>query len=308
MKQFLCIVTCLMALMVAGSTASAAGEGPFDRYIRPLSNPVYSIDPRNETTVRVVHLRQRLPSRIKTNLGKVPLDGDMDVTALQLTYAFNERFSIVAEKTGYIDFNPNKTLTDETGWADYGAGVKYAFIYDPDSKFILSSRLFVEFTQGNGNVFQGNGDGNITPSLHFLKGFDKLQLVGGAGVTIPIDSDEESTVFFNSWHASYEVTPWFFPLIELNHFRVISAGDGDNGLVSSIVEFEGGDLINFGASSGMSNRDIVTMAIGSRFRVLNDTFDFMKNMDIGVAYEVPLTNKNANLMDDRWTFDMVFYF
>ena len=94
--------------MAAGPSAWAADDGPFDQYIRPLSNPVYNIDPRNETTMRVIHLQQKLPSHIKTTLGRVDLDGDFNVTALQLTYAFNERFSLVAEKTGYIDFNPDR--------------------------------------------------------------------------------------------------------------------------------------------------------------------------------------------------------
>ena len=294
-----------MALAV-GSSAWAAEDGPFDQYIRPLSNPVYNIDPRNETTVRVAYLRQSLPSHIKTTAGRVKLGGDLNVTALQLTYAFNERFSLVAEKTGYVDFNPNNTLSDETGWADYGAGVKYAFIYDEENKFILSSRVLLELTQGSGNVYQGNGEGNIAPSLNFLKGFDKLQLVGGVGVVIPFDRDEESIMLFDTWHASYAVTPWFFPLIELNHFRVLDEGKSKD-LVPSIVKFEGGDLINFGAPNSDDNKDIVTLALGSRFRVL-DNYGFINNMDIGVGYEFPLTDRNSNLMDSRWNFDVVFYF
>ena len=305
MKWFSGIAACLLALVVV-SSSWAAEKGPFDQYIRPLSNPVYNIDPRNETTVRVVQLRQSLPSHINTSIGRVKLGGDMNVTALQLTYAFNERFSLVAEKTGYIDFNPNNTLKDQTGWADYGAGVKYAFIYDEENKFILSSRVLIELTQGSKDVYQGNGEGNVTPSLHFLKGFDKLQLIGGLGVTIPFDGDEESVVMFDTWHASYAVTPWFFPLIELNHFRVLDDGK-NNDLVPSVVSFEGGDLINFGAMHGKRNKDIVTLAIGSRFRLLED-YRFIKNMDIGVGYEFPLTDSNDNLMDDRWTFDVVFYF
>jgi len=305
MKWFNGIVACLLSMIVC-SSAWAAEEGPFDRYIRPLSNPVYNIDPRNETTFRLAHLRQNLPSHVKTTAGRVKLGGDMDVTAVQLTYAFNERFSLVAEKTGYIDFNPNRTLESDTGFADYGAGLKYAFIYDEEDKFILSGRVLFELTQGSSEVFQGNGDGNVAPSLHFFKGFDKLQLVGGMGVVLPFDRDEESTVLFDTWHASYAVTPWFFPLIELNHFRVLDEGDRDN-LVPSIVKFEGGDLINLGSQRGKSNQDIVTLALGSRFRVLQN-FGFMKNMDVGVAYEFPLTDRNENLMESRWTFDMVCYF
>lgn len=308
LKRFTVTAACLLsvALLATAATTCPAEDGPFDQYIRPLTNPVYNIDPRNETTLRVVHLQQKMPSHIETTLGRVALGGDFNVTALQLTYAFNERFSLVAEKTGYIDFNPDNTLSDENGWADYGAGLKYAFLYDPDSKFILSGRMFFELTQGSSEVFQGNGNGNVTPSLHFLKGFDRLQLAGGAGVTIPFDSGDESTVMFDTWHVSYAVTPWFFPLIELNHFCVLDEGNRKS-LVPSIVSFEGGDLINFGAQHGERNKHIVTLGLGSRFRVLQDVA-FIKNMDLGVGYEFPLTDKNENLMEDRWTFDVVFYF
>jgi hypothetical protein len=113
-------------------------------------------------------------------------------------------------------------------------------------------------------------------------------------------------MMFDTWHASYAVTPWFFPLIELNHFRVLDEGDS-NDLVPSVANFEGGDLINWGAPNADRNKDIVTMAVGSRFRVL-DNYGFLNNMDIGIAYELPLTEKRNNLMESRWTFDLVCYF
>ena len=55
MKWFNGIAAFLLIMVVC----SPAWAGAFDQYIRPLSNPVYNIDPRNETTVRVAHLRQR---------------------------------------------------------------------------------------------------------------------------------------------------------------------------------------------------------------------------------------------------------
>jgi len=309
MKNKLVIVLMLTMLgFVFSSAASAAEEKkPFSRFIRPLSNPVYSIDPRNETTIRVIHARQKLPEHIKTTIGDdVKLDGDLNVTALQLTYAINERLSIVAEKTGYIDFNPDNTLSSEDGWADYGAGLKYAFIYNPEDEFIVSGRLMLELTQGSNEVFQGNGEGNIAAQVNFLKGFCKFQVNGGIGAIIPFDREEESTIAFSNLHVSYALTPKIFPLIELNHFAVVREGRSgtvasQDELVASIVEFEGGDLINLGADHGNKNKHIVTLAAGIRFRC-------MENLDIGVAYEIPLTDKNANLMRDRITFDLVFYF
>jgi len=302
MKNNLVIALMLTVLVCVFSSAAYADceKKPFSRFIRPLSNPVYSIDPRNETTIRVIHARQNMPGHIRTTLGSVPLDGDLNITALQLTYAFNERFSLIAEKTGYIDFNPDNTLSSEDGWADYGAGLKYAFIYNPEKEFILSGRMMVELTQGSRDVFQGNGDGNIATQLNFLKGLNKFQINGGIGAILPLDRDEESTIAFSNLHISYALTPKIFPLIELNHFAVVDEGSRKD-LVPSIIEFEGGDLINFGAQHGKKNKHIVTLAAGIRFRC-------MENLDVGVAYEFPLTDKHENLMSDRLTFDIVFHF
>lgn len=306
MKRYLAAFLSIAMCALLAAPAGAADDSPFARFIRPISNPVYNIDPRNETTVRLIHAHQKLPEHIKTTLGRVRLDGDLNVTAVQLTFAVNERFSIVAEKTGYIDFDPDYTLENENGWADYGAGLKYAFIYDPENEFILSGRLFVELTQGSKSVFQGNGEGTIAPSISFLKALDKLQLVGTVGAILPIDGDAESTLVYDAWHVSYALTPKFFPLLELNHFAVIDEGDRRE-LVPGIAEFEGGDLINMGSHHARRNKHIVTMAAGFRYRLLENR-GILKNMDIGVAYEFPLTDKNANLMRDRWTFDLAFYF
>ncbi len=69
---------------------------------------------------------------------------------------------------------------------------------------------------------------------------------GGAGLIVPLDRDDESTMMFTNLHLSYALTPRIFPLIELNHFGVLQEGDRKE-LVASIAEFEGGDLINLGS-------------------------------------------------------------
>jgi hypothetical protein len=72
-------------------------------------------------------------------------------------------------------------------------------------------------------------------------------------------------------------------------------------LVASIAEFEGGDLINMGAHHAKKNKHLVTLALGCRYRC-------MKNLDFGLCYEFPLTDKNENLMRDRFTIDLVYHF
>ena len=112
----------------------------------------------------------------------------------------------------------------------------------------------------------------------------------------------------DSWHASFPLTDRIFPLIELNHFRVTEEGDGAarfdahvDGGVPAVARWEGGDLINLGAANADQEPDFVTLAVGTRVRI-NDGFD------LGVAYELPLTDEENGLMDNRITVDAVLTF
>lgn len=293
--------------------ASSAVAGQFDQYVMPVSNPVYDGDARNVTMVRPIYLRQNLPDKVDTIVGKVPVGGYVNGFALQASYAINERMSIVAVKDGYVDCNPDHTLNDHNGWADIAAGLQYSFLYMPEQDFILTGRLVYESTTGSDQVFQGNGDGNINPSILFLKGFNGFQFSGALGLVLPVDNDEENTLFYDSWHVSYAVTPWFHPLVELNHFHVLSAGDRnvpnaglgaigthqEDDLVAGIAKFNGCDIINLGGKHSDDNRDMVTMALGARFKV-------NQWVDLGAVYEFPLTDDSKGLLQDRLMVDAMF--
>ncbi len=223
-----CCAFCMLCLSCCCAELSAAEDNPFERFIRPITNPVYFDDARSESYVHLIYAYQRLPQHVKTVAGRVPLDGDFRVTALALNYAINDRLTLVAAKDGYIDCNPDNTKEDGEGWADIAAGVKYAVVRSPEHEFILSGKLLVELSQGSRDVLQGNGSGNIAPSLSFLKGVgSRGQVSGMAGGILPFNNHEESTLMFNSWHVSYAVTPKFFPLIELNHFWVVRQAHRD---------------------------------------------------------------------------------
>jgi hypothetical protein len=121
-------------------------------------------------------------------------------------------------------------------------------------------------------------------------------------------SNEQSTSDFISTHASYEVCSWFIPLIELNWFHVIDAGNGDGnyagqvgGAVPGVINFEGGDLFNLGGVNSTSNRDFVSAALGFRSRITEAA-------TLGLADEIPLTDDSDSLMKDRITLDLVWTF
>ncbi len=281
----------------------------FDAARRPITNPTKFDLAVPRTGVHAIYMHQNLPSNISFAGGKLPLDGDFNLYAIQFEYAFNERLSLVATKDGYVDFNPDNVLSDEEGFADLAAGLKYAFILDPVQQLAVSGSFVVELPTGQTKVFQGNGNGGIDLSFAALKLQDKWQFAGAAGLYLPFDNDEEATTGFASAHVGYNITDSFYALAELNWYTVLSTGDGSSqfsnsqlgSTVPGNVDFEGGDLINLGAANAGSNRDIVTAAIGLRYKIC----DFA---DTGVAYEIPLTNEEDNLMEDRITVDLVFTF
>lgn len=304
----------LSSLVLAGSvisdtttTAVTASSDGFAQARRPISNPTLFDLALPTTNVHPIFIYHGLPDRINTAIGDVDLGGDVEVYALQFEIALNERLSIVATKDGYVDMNPNHTLSSESGFANLGAGLKYAFILDPASGTALSGTLTFELPTGNSDVFQGEGDGAANLILSGLKLVDRWQFASGLGVQIPF-SDEQSTEGWLSAHVSYEVCKYFIPLVELNWFHVFDAGNGTGnypsqvgGLVPAVIEFEGGDFFNLGADHATENRDFVSAAFGFRAR-LTDC------IDVGAAYEIPLTNEEDSLMDERVTIDLVWKF
>ena len=200
-------------------------------------------------------------------------------------------------------------LSNEEGFANLAAGLKYAFILDPVKQLAVSGSAVIELPTGQTKVFQGTGDGALNLSTAVLKLTGKWQLAGSLGAHIPFDTGEESTTGHASAHVGYNITDKFYALAEVNWLTVLSRGDGSaefsssqlGSVVPKNIDFEGGDLINFGAANSGRNRDIVTAAVGLRYKICNMA-------DLGVAYELPLTDEEDNLMEDRITLDLVLTF
>ena len=288
-----------VATDIVTPTPTATSDG-FAQARRPISNPTLFDLALPTTNVHPIFIYHSLPNNISAANTKVPLGGDVEVYALQFEVALNERLSIVATKDGYVDMNPDNTLGNENGWANLGAGLKYAFVLDPVSQTAVSGTATIELPTGNDDVFQGEGDGALNLIVSGLKLVDKWQFAGAVGADIPF-SHEQSTSSFVSGHVSYEVCKWFTPLVELNWFHVWDAGDSGPFGVSPIVEFEGNDFFNLGAANAHENRDLVTAAVGFRSRILD-------NVDVGAAYEIPLTEEEDSLFEQRVTVDMIWKF
>ena len=276
------ILIMLLILLLVNQSCFADS---LENMISPISNPVNFEDPRINTEIRPIFMHHEIGNKFVTN------GGDVQLYALQMRFALTDNLALIATKDGFVDFNPDSTLTDETGFANIGGGLKYAF-YKTD-KEIISAGLRYEAPLGNRDVFQGNGDGFVNPFISAAKNLGLFNIMAGSGFRLPID-DADSTFYDLDFHFSYKMDN-FYPTVEVNLVHVVDGGERLG------IADEGQDLFSFG-STGATGKTLVTAAFGGRYRV-------SKDLDIGAAYQIPLTNGDgSNIIDWRVTADAIFSF
>jgi len=79
--------------------------------------------------------------------------------------------------------------------------------------------------------------------------------------------------------------------MELNYFYYTSGGKARD------LGFEGGDLVNFGSSSVGDHNDL-DLAFGLRYK-------FSEHLQLGGAFEFPLTTAHNSINDFRVTVDVI---
>jgi hypothetical protein len=82
-----------------------------------------------------------------------------------------------------------------------------------------------------------------------------------------------------------------YPLLEFNYFHYAKAGN------VRPIDFEGRDLINFGATE-VGGDNTISMAVGLRYKI-------SECIQFGGAYEFPVGG-DRDLLDYRVTLDMIF--
>ena len=261
--------------------------------IAPVANPLFFEEAQIRSDIRPIYMHHDFRTSLGGSIGAIPLGGDAQVAAVQLRWAINERWAIIATKDGYIDFNPDNTLAPDEGFGDLGFGVKYALIDHEEHQYMLTAGLKLELPTGNTGVLQGNGKGEWNPFISALKGYGDFHLSGTLGARIPNDFDDESSMLHYSLMADCYLHRYFIPFATVSAFTVLSEG---NGLP---LTAEGFDLVNFGASSA-SGTTQAAVGVGFRSRVL-------EQCDFGFAYEWGVTGTD-DIFDNRATFDFVYRF
>lgn len=243
----------------------------------PISAGTTFESPVIETDLEAHVIHQNLPK------DSIFGGGYFNVYALQGRYAVNDKWAIIATKDGYIDLNPD-VGESETGWADIAAGFKTMVYEDRENGVIVTPGFIVETDVGNGEVFQGNGDGLLRPFVSAAWDDNELNLIGSLGYNHPLDSDAESSSLDYHAHVSYEITRDWLAVFEFNGITYTSDGD------ALPVNFEGGDLINLGAGD-VSGNSVFSGAIGAAYRIGS-------RAQLGLTYEQPIGGRE-DLLDDR---------
>ena len=277
----------LTAVWAADLALGGSFEAGHERYAPPLSNPLFNETPWITTEARPIHFRQKIPNGFLSN------GGDIVVTAVELRLAVTERFGIIATKDGYADIDFDAALPDESGFANISLGGKYAVVSDPSKGALVTIGAEYEAPIGNlrtaGIDLQGEGDGFLDLFVSGARTVGNWGLQGNAGVNLAIDGDHDTSMLHISGHADYDLGG-VYPLVEINAF--IPVRDGDR----TPVNFEGVDLVNFGATDPDG---VVTGALGVRFTP-------HRNVVLGLGYERTLSDQE-DIFEDRFYVDAVLF-
>lgn len=216
--------------------------------------------------------------------------------------AITERWSLVINKLGFIGEQPsnsNPFLSSHTGLTEIWLGPKWTFYRCEDSGTVAAFGTTFEIPLGSERLGQGTGDLSIVPYFSVAQNFGRssygsFNAMGVMGYAFTVTA-ARSQNFFTSLHLDYDVANMhkIYPLIELNWMQHTVNGN------RLPFNFEGGDLGNFG-SARVSGTGVVDLAFGARYK-------FSECVQLGSTLQFPLTG-NKDLLDWRWTIDMIFRF
>ena len=267
----------------------------FDGFVSPVSNPSEFEDPRSLTEVRPVFIYEQAPLKNSIFHG-----GDIEFFGVQARLALTDRLSVVMQKMGWDWIEPHAAqdgFQPHSGFSEIDIGPKFTFWRNECTKTLAAVGLTFEIPAGRSSIGQGVGTLSLRPYASLAQAFGKSQYgtfnaMGTLGYDFSVDN-KRSDFFFLSLHLDYDVynAHKFYPLVELNWFHYTTNGH------ANVLPFEGLDLANFG-STKVSGTDTLTMALGGRYK-------FREWAQVGTAIEWPIGGQR-NLMEFRWTLDLIF--
>lgn len=284
------IISFLFGFLLLVPTIAQADR--VDQMVSPGFHPVTFEDPRSISEARFLYVYHQIDDQFVT------AGGDAQVYALQLRYAIDDRWSIIATKDGFVDFNPQTTLPKKTGLADIELGTKYVFYSDRENGKIASLQLRYLIPTGDEDVLQGNGDGSIHPSVSSAIALsENVTLTTGTGLRIPM-SNNDSSFWDLDAQVDYRVDTCYgawYPFVGASLIHVMNGGN------RLPISDEGQDFFNLGSSTS-TGEDMVLGATGLKYRPVN-------NIDIGTSFQFPFDRQTGTrIIEQRWMFDVSYRF
>src|SRR5262249_20078917 len=179
----------------------------FDVFASPVTNPFYMEDPRALTEVRPLFIAQNSPNHVPVFAG-----GNSYFYGVQGRVAFNDQWSLVINKFGFVTFdpnNPNVDLHSKTGFAEIHLGPKWTFLHNASTNTVAAVGLTLEVPFGSKQVLQDTGTLSLDPYISFAQSFGRtsygqFNFMGTAGFNFSVD-DQRSSFFHTGLHLDYDV-------------------------------------------------------------------------------------------------------
>lgn len=259
----------------------------FEHFYEPIGNPIYFESPTNVSGLRALYLYHKFPEDSTID------GGHLSVYALQARLALTERLAFIATKDGYSDLNAGLLPHDE-GWNDIAAGLKYTFIADRESDFLMAAGARLELETGDEEVLQGE-DIEFSPFISAAKGWGRFHTMACLTYRIPGDDDKGNQVLQWDLHFDYEIAPdvlpGLAPVVELHGLHYLTDGE------ALALDVGGLDYANLG-SSNVAGDSVVWLGLGARWKLT-------AHLSVGCTYEFSLTDPEEDIMDERVTFDVM---
>ena len=283
-----------------------------DRYVPPITNPLFNESPYIVSEGRFVYLYNSIPDSFPDPALGVG-GGNIQAVAGAARLRLTDRLAFIATKDGYaVTSFDSPLLDDDDGFVNIAGGLKYALWEDKTTKSIFTVGLKAELsiqelaTLGGAIDFQGAGGLGFSFLNPFVSAatvltdaagpLEGVQLQGSFGLNLALHPDLETSIAHFSLHANYELFDNFFPVIELNGFVPISRGERFT--ADPLNQLDGVDLANFGSSDRGT-----TITAGGGFR-----YNISENAQFGLGGEVALTDTTNSILDWRITADFGFNF
>jgi hypothetical protein len=284
----------LAAAIVSAQDAAASpaanggfltGLRGFERFHEPIGQPLYFESPFNDTGVRALWLKHYF------SRNSVLQGGSVTVYALQARVALSERLSLIATKDGYSEIETG-LLGEDEGWNDLAAGLKYVAVIDRQADLVVTPGIRLMTEQGHRLYGVINGStAEVSPFVSFAQGFGDVHTIGNVTLRVPVDDDDGNTVLHWDLHLDCDVNPGaqavLAPVVEVHGLHYLTDGD-------LALPIGGGDYTNLGSQPASSF--VGWVSCGARFEILT-------KYELGLVYEVALTDPGDDIWKDRVTLD-----